>query len=230
MQMFFKWTTVVISNQRKKVGGIVRLLKSIKIPYVGRMEYELETCDNPWIGLEDDLQMELFSRLKDWAKIPELALFLDWIYAVPNGGKRGKREAVKLQQTGTKSGISDIILQFPAFFDGREYTSFCVELKRKTGKPSENQLKFLNFQNLVGAKTLITDSLLVAEQQIMQYVIGGYNKFHGSEVFAAELSSIESHMSPGDWIDCEVEDQVLFDMSISPKHFLKILKIGNLEG
>lgn len=75
---------------------------------------------------EDDEQEALFT----WAavnapRIPCLRL----LYAIPNGGKRDKREAAKLKRTGTKKGVPDICLPVPK----GPYHGIYIELKRKKG-------------------------------------------------------------------------------------------------
>ena len=59
------------------------------------------------------------------------------LFAVPNGGKRDKREAMALKATGVVSGVSDMIFYF--FGD----THF-IEMKMPNGKQSENQKKFMD--------------------------------------------------------------------------------------
>lgn len=51
------------------------------------------------------------------------------IYAVPNGGKRGKLTAAKLKQEGVKAGIPDVCVPYPS----GGHASLRVELKRLEG-------------------------------------------------------------------------------------------------
>jgi hypothetical protein len=57
------------------------------------------------------------------------------IFAVPNGGKRNKYEAVKLKATGTLAGVSDLCVIHKSVM-------YFVEVKCKGGKQSDAQRDF----------------------------------------------------------------------------------------
>jgi len=59
-----------------------------------------------------------------------------FIFSVPNGGYRGKFEALRLKQTGVRAGVADLCVLFP---NGH---SFFLELKTAQGKQSEKQKEF----------------------------------------------------------------------------------------
>lgn len=78
-------------------------------------------------------QTQLFSWAEDK---PELAL----MYAIPNGGHRDIRVAVKLKEEGVKPGVPDICL--PVARGGCH--GLYIELKRrKYGRVSPDQLKWI---------------------------------------------------------------------------------------
>lgn len=58
------------------------------------------------------------------------------IFSVPNGGSRDIVEAIKLRDTGTLSGVSDLIVILP---NGR---LLFVEMKIETGVQSKEQIDF----------------------------------------------------------------------------------------
>jgi len=76
---------------------------------------------------------------------------LDYYYAVPNGAKLGYKklangkhvspQAIKLKKEGLKAGVPDTCLPVPK---GR-YHGLYIELKTPTGKPSEDQIRYVNF-------------------------------------------------------------------------------------
>jgi hypothetical protein len=67
--------------------------------------------------------------------------FLDkLLFSVPNGGHRSKAQAGKLKAEGVRSGVSDIILLYPA----RGFNYLCIEMKAPLGKQTDNQKKFEN--------------------------------------------------------------------------------------
>ena len=60
----------------------------------------------------------------------------EFAYAVPNGGKRGKREAARLVSEGVKKGVPDVVVPIPTWrsHDGRtmqiEYCGLYIEFKK----------------------------------------------------------------------------------------------------
>lgn len=102
------------------------------------------------IGTEHSHQTALFcwrnSVLPQW---PDL----EWMHAIPNGGKRDAVTANRLKMEGVKPGISDVCLPFPR----RGYHSFYIEMKKPkmpgkpAGKESDDQKKFGAFLLLNGS-------------------------------------------------------------------------------
>lgn len=65
---------------------------------------------------------------------------LKWLYAIPNGGSRDKREAANLKRQGVKRGVSDLFLPVPC----RGYHGLYIEMKRtKGGTVSPKQREFI---------------------------------------------------------------------------------------
>jgi len=76
---------------------------------------------------EDDEQAALFEWAAWYCKSsPAVAL----LFAVPNGGVRNAREAVRLKRQGVMAGVPDIIL--PVASGG--YGGLAIEMKRRDGK------------------------------------------------------------------------------------------------
>lgn len=85
------------------------------------------------VPTEHEEQVMLFK----WAS---LRRDLDVMYAIPNGGHRDIRVAVKLKAEGVKPGVPDICL--PVARNGHH--GLYIELKRrKYGRVSEDQLKWI---------------------------------------------------------------------------------------
>ena len=69
------------------------------------------------------------------------------LFAVPNGGQRGKAQAGKLKAEGVVAGVSDLILLVPGFViselkDGylaKECHALCIEMKTAKGRQSPEQ-------------------------------------------------------------------------------------------
>lgn len=89
-------------------------------------------------------QVRLVNWLRDNFKEPDYIIF-----AVPNGGKRGIKEAGRLKDEGVKSGVSDLIIL-------THNKVIFLEMKKLNGKLSDKQkefhenLDYLGFINLIG--------------------------------------------------------------------------------
>ncbi len=64
--------------------------------------------------------------------------FKKLLFAIPNGGQRSKAQAGKLKAEGVKSGVSDVILLYPA----RGFHYLCLEFKAGKNKQSDDQKLF----------------------------------------------------------------------------------------
>jgi VRR-NUC domain len=63
-------------------------------------------------------------------------------YAIPNGGRRSLREAIKLKRTGVSPGVPDICVPIPS----GGYHGLYIELKRQRGgRVSNEQTRWLQF-------------------------------------------------------------------------------------
>jgi hypothetical protein len=58
------------------------------------------------------------------------------LFAVPNGGRRGKREAAIMKAEGVVPGVSDLIL----LVSRKGYNALCIECKTATGHQSDDQI------------------------------------------------------------------------------------------
>jgi hypothetical protein len=84
---------------------------------------------------------------------PELSRLL---FAVPNGGARGKFEAVRLKAEGVVSGVSDILFLYPS----GKYHCLCIEFKtkEKSSKQRESQIEWQKDVESVGNMYVICRS------------------------------------------------------------------------
>ena len=120
---------------------------------------------------ETDLQQAIIR----WAETkvidyPELA----WLHAVPNGGNRDGREAMKLKLEGVKAGIADLALDVARFNPdtGQFYFGLKLELKRPLSKekPSTKQIEYMDFCTGNGYWSGWTNDFNVAKSNIMDYL------------------------------------------------------------
>jgi hypothetical protein len=79
-------------------------------------------------------ESKLQSSCKAWfdAEYPDLSLLL---FAVANGGKRSKSEAVRLKAEGVVPGVADMILFLPR----GGHNALCIEFKYGKNTQSERQ-------------------------------------------------------------------------------------------
>lgn len=83
------------------------------------------------------------------------------IYAIPNGGKRGKREAQKLKAEGVVPGIPD--MHVPQW-------GLWVEMKRqKSGRVSPVQKEVHQQLKDIGQTVLVTRGSVDAQEQIKEW-------------------------------------------------------------
>lgn len=91
---------------------------------------------------------------------------LDLIYAIPNGGKRDKVEAVKLKRTGVKAGVPDLFL--PVARGG--YHGLYIEMKRRDGgRLSAYQQQWLMALSAQGYATAVCHGLDEAIKAVENY-------------------------------------------------------------
>jgi hypothetical protein len=117
-------------------------------------------------GTEDCHQAALFcwSALPETQqRYPELAKLL---FAIPNGGERNKIVAAKLKATGVKAGVHDIFLAVPR----KLYHGMFIELKKIGGKPSEQQVAFMQAVTERGFAACIVEGWLSARDAITSYL------------------------------------------------------------
>lgn len=108
--------------------------------------------------IEDVIQAQIVSLLENHA-IPMLIWF-----AVPNGGKRDIRTAVKLKATGTKAGIPDLVFICP-----RTRVSHFIEVKKPKGRLSKEQSVFRDDAITLGLPWAVVTSLEETERQLDQW-------------------------------------------------------------
>lgn len=116
------------------------------------------------IPTEDEEQIIIMN----WAalargKYPEL----DMLFHIPNGGKRGKREAARFRDMGVKAGVPDLFLPVPR----GKYAGLFVELKRrKGGVVSVEQKKWIENLRGMGYAAEVAYGGWAAVELIKEYI------------------------------------------------------------
>lgn len=132
------------------------------------------------VPTEDEEQIAVMS----WAALmegryPELRL----LHHIPNGGKRGKREAAIFKAMGVKAGVPDLFL--PCAREG--YHGLYVEMKALDGRPSKTQLEMLKALSGQGYRCVVCHGAGEARRVIEDYLRGGAICSEGSYTTATAL-------------------------------------------
>ena len=132
------------------------------------------------VPTEDEEQIAVMS----WAALmegryPELRL----LHHIPNGGKRGKREAAVFKAMGVKAGVPDLFL--PCAREG--YHGLYVEMKALDGRPSKTQLEMLKALSGQGYRCVVCHGADEAQRVIEDYLRGGATCSEGSYTTATAL-------------------------------------------
>ena len=89
------------------------------------------------------------------------------IFAIPNGGKRGKLEAMRLRLEGVSPGVPDLMLPTPR---GQHHGLF-VEMKRtKGGSVSKEQKDWIDYLQAQGYQAIVCRGFEEAKREIECYL------------------------------------------------------------
>ena len=130
-------------------------------------------------SLEDQHQKALI----DWAKhcclpdephIEPGAKLADYLFHIPNGGRRTKVEAGILKGMGTKAGVSDLLLPLPLHGKPGLWVEMKAPFRDSKDKnyPSKEQKAWLARMKLAGYVTAVCYGWLEARETIQNYLRG----------------------------------------------------------
>lgn len=114
--------------------------------------------------LEDAEAQTLMQILQ--LKLPTIA---DLIFHIPNGGKRAKFEAFRLQKQGTKAGVPDYFLPIAV----APYHGLYLELKAQKGTLQKSQKEWIEKLKNQGYQAVVAYGAEDAFLQISNYLKGG---------------------------------------------------------
>lgn len=133
--------------------------------------------------LEDDFQRQVIETVRYSMRYNDRPL-TDWLYAVPNGGKRDAREAARLKAQGVKAGVNDLVLPIMAGGFGGLY----VELKVGKNTLSDLQLDFHQRAREGGQCVVTCWTLQHVIQVISGYMLKAPGKFEHRNASSIELT------------------------------------------
>lgn len=113
---------------------------------------------------EDDEQRALI----EWAELASIGgiRVSEYLFAIPNGGKRNPKEAARMKGLGVKAGVSDLFL--PVARGG--YHGLWIEMKAKKGKTSEAQADWINRMREQGYMAGVCHGWIPAKNTIKDYL------------------------------------------------------------
>jgi len=102
----------------------------------------------------------------------ELLCVFEYLFHIPNGGKRNVAEAVKLKAQGVKAGVHDLFLPVPMHGLPGKW----VELKVDNNKASEAQIEWGDKMQKMGYAVSFCWGWKAAVEAITAYLGGVYTK------------------------------------------------------
>lgn len=123
--------------------------------------------------LEDQHQIaaiEYLDKARFRHRSGELRPVLDYLFAIPNGGKRHVAVAKKLKAMGVKRGVSDLFLPVPL----HGACGFWIELKVADGKATADQLAWIDRMVEEGYAAIVVWGWVAAVRAIDSYLGGLY--------------------------------------------------------
>ena len=98
-------------------------------------------------------EAKIYRRLIEWAAQPEIRKQypqLKWLYKVNNENAPNPMWGKQNQLEGVKKGVSDYCLPYPV----GKYGALYVEVKPDGGKPTKEQIEFIDDMNAAGNKAV----------------------------------------------------------------------------
>ena len=90
----------------------------------------------------------------------------EYLYAIPNDGIRTPQQGARFKRRGLRPGMPDVCLPYPS----NGFHALYIELKTKTGRPTQSQLKMLDSLRKAGNAAYIARGWEEAWQQIEDYL------------------------------------------------------------
>ena len=113
--------------------------------------------------IEDNEQTILIRWAKfESGKHPEL----DWLFHIPNGGKRSKIEAARFKAMGVQAGIPDLFLPVPR----GKYHGLFIEMKAPKGRTSAAQNVWIERLGKNGYTVKVCYGFEQAQKALLDYL------------------------------------------------------------
>lgn len=93
-------------------------------------------------------------------------IYAKCLWAIPNGGMRHIRTAIKLKKEGVLPGVADLFLMIPR----EDKHGLFIEMKAKNGKIQPSQKEFLQMAKAMGYEIALCYGFEDAKQFITSYL------------------------------------------------------------
>lgn len=107
-------------------------------------------------------------RMPDSPDVEPGAHLSDYLYAIPNGGRRNKLEAARMKGEGVKAGVSD--LHLPIARQG--YAGLWLEMKADAGRETPEQRAWRLRMTRAGHRAVVCRGWAAAMTEIRNYLEG----------------------------------------------------------
>lgn len=105
-------------------------------------------------------------RVPEGPDVEPGAVLTDYLYAIPNGGRRNKIEAARLKAEGVKAGVSD--LHLPIARGG--FVGLWIELKADEGREQPSQRDWRERMTRAGHRAVVCRGWAAAMDEIRIYL------------------------------------------------------------
>lgn len=128
---------------------------------------------------EATLQAQFISRVNYLE--PGLA---DYVFAIPNGGKRDPRVAAALKAQGVRPGVPDVFVAMPV----HPWAGLWIEFKTAKGRLSNRQVLYLSLLDRAGYRVAVSNDLDEAWAIFKEYS-NGFDRKRSVETGSGEVST-----------------------------------------
>lgn len=104
-------------------------------------------------------------KLVNWFRL-QYPKFAYCLFAIPNGGKRDIRTALKLKNEGVVAGVPDLFLMIPK----AGWHGMFIEMKTEKGRLTESQKNFMGLATLLGYQSVVAYGFSEAQKLIHDYM------------------------------------------------------------
>jgi hypothetical protein len=163
LRLFRAWDRLIYSdNPDAKRAALIEAAESIGVDLVGPDSLN---------AIRSDEEHRSQCAVMTWADLTARSLKddrLQWLFAIPNGGHRHIKVAVKLKAEGVKAGVPDLML--PVASASGEFHGLFIEMKTEKGRPSKEQKRWLAGLKANGYRTEICHSAGEAIAVLKEYL------------------------------------------------------------